>query len=187
MRKEIVVTCAALVAALSGCGGSSVHSEHAAHGPPQPAPARRGETPVDVVPTFARDTARLRAATAAFRSLDSAAAAGYPRTMPECIAHPTLGGMGHHSTNEKLLDARVEVERPEVLVYRRTADGGFALTGVEYMVPFSAHPREAAPPTVMGQALKPFDRGKFWYRHVWIWLENPSGLFEDWNPKVTCG
>ena len=186
MRTAMLVMSAAGVAALIGCGGNNMHGDHAA----QSAPALRmmtGAPRAQGVPSFARDTARLRAATAAFRSLDSAAAAGYPRTMPECVSHPTLGGMGHHITNEKLLDARVEVERPEVLVYRRTADGGFALTGVEYMVPFSAHPREAAPPTVMGQELKPFDRGKFWYRHVWIWLENPSGLFEDWNPKVSCG
>jgi hypothetical protein len=25
-----------------------------------------------------------------------------------------------------------------------------------------------------------------WYLHVWIWEPNPSGLFADWNPSVTC-
>jgi len=22
--------------------------------------------------------------------------------------------------------------------------------------------------------------------HVWIWRENPSGMFADWNPTVHC-
>jgi hypothetical protein len=183
-----MVLCAVGATTLGGCGGGSMHREHGAAGAPDSRLASAAGVPGQGVPSFARDTARLRSATAAFRWVDSAAAAGYPSTpMPGCISHPTLGGMGYHLTNEKLLDDRIEVERPEILVYQRTPSGEFALTGVEYMVPFSAHPREKPAPTVMGQALKPFDRGKFWYRHVWIWLANPAGLFEDWNPKVTCG
>jgi len=38
----------------------------------------------------------------------------------------------------------------------------------------------------MGQKLKPFEPGKFWYLHAWVWTDNPSGLFADWNPKVRC-
>jgi hypothetical protein len=22
--------------------------------------------------------------------------------------------------------------------------------------------------------------------HAWIWKINPAGMFEDWNPNVTC-
>ena len=22
--------------------------------------------------------------------------------------------------------------------------------------------------------------------HVWLWKHNPSGLFAEWNPSVTC-
>lgn len=25
-----------------------------------------------------------------------------------------------------------------------------------------------------------------WVLHVWLWRGNPSGLFEDWNPTVSC-
>ena len=25
-----------------------------------------------------------------------------------------------------------------------------------------------------------------WALHVWIWEDNPSGIFADWNPRVTC-
>ncbi|HEX7978899.1 MAG TPA: hypothetical protein VF461_09875 [Gemmatimonadaceae bacterium] len=193
MRNAIVVLCAVGAAALVGCGGKSVHAAHSL----EPSPSARlgpndgaqgGSGPMYARDsTFARDSARLRAATAAFRSLEAAVAAGYPADAPGCLANAAMGGgMGYHHTNEKLLDDSIEVERPEILVYGRGKNGEYVLNGVEYMVPFSAHPRELPAPTVMGQKLKAFDRGKFWYRHVWIWLENPKGLFEDWNPKVTC-
>jgi hypothetical protein len=73
-----------------------------------------------------------------------------------------------------------------MLVYERLADGEYRLNGVEYIVPFSVLPPTAAPPTVMGQNLKPAPSLDLWYLHVWIWLENPSGLFADWNPLVKC-
>ncbi len=38
----------------------------------------------------------------------------------------------------------------------------------------------------MGQNLKPARSLGLWYLHVWVWQENPSGLFADWNPSVKC-
>lgn len=133
-----------------------------------------------------RDTARVRAATAAFRDLDAAVAAGYAASVDRCIAHPRDGGMGFHHANERLMDDRLEVERPEILVYARTPDGGYVLNGVEYIVPYTSRPPDAQPPRVMGQALKRSDALGLWYLHVWIWNENPRGLFGDWNPHVRC-
>jgi hypothetical protein len=134
----------------------------------------------------ARDVARIRAATAPFRVLDSAVAAGYARDVPSCIQHQPHGAMGYHHVNAKLLDDRLELDRPEMLVYARTAGGDYKLNGVEYIVPFSARPRDATPPTVMGEALKPSDALGLWYLHVWAWERNPSGLLADWNPAVKC-
>ena len=133
-----------------------------------------------------RDLERIRNATAAFKSLDAAVAAGYQRNVPQCIAHPTLGGMGYHHTNDALLDDKLDLDHPEILVYEKTATGEYKLNGVEFYVPYSAHPRDAAPPVIMGQPLTPFDPGKFWYRHVWVWTDNPSGVFADWDPDVKC-
>ena len=187
MRIRIAIACAG-AAALVGCNGGNAHARHGLESTTATSRPADGVVygPAMATVDVARDTARLRAATAAFRSLDGAVAAGYPAAIPGCIAHPTLGGMGYHHTNDKLLDDVIEVERPEVLVYRKLPTGEYALSGVEYMVPFSARPRTETPPVVMGQELKPFDQGKFWYRHVWAWLDNPRGLFEDWNPTVTC-
>jgi len=142
--------------------------------------AQASRTPLD------RDLERIRNATAAFKSLDAAVAAGYQRNVPQCIAHPTLGGMGYHHTNDALLDDKLDLDHPEILVYAKTATGEYKLNGVEFYVPYSAHPRDAAPPVIMGQQLTPFDPGKFWYRHVWVWTDNPSGVFADWDPDVKC-
>jgi len=143
--------------------------------------------PSTLSPSVARDIARLRTATAPFKSLDSAVAAGYARAVAQCISHPQLGGMGYHHQNSALVDGKLEVEHPEILVYRRAPGGAYELTGVEYEVPYAVAPRDSTPPTIMGQPLKRFDAIKMWYLHVWPWLENPAGMFADWNPRVTCG
>lgn len=132
------------------------------------------------------DTARVRTATAAFRQLDSAVAVGYAPSVARCIGHPQHGVMGFHHTNRALMDDRVEVERPEILLYSREEGGEYRLNGVEYIVPYTARSREATPPRVMGQALKRSDELQLWYLHVWVWRENPAGLFADWNPTVRC-
>ena len=185
MRKAILVMYVVGAVTAVGCSGGSLRHDHAAGATEQTRSS--GSTPPSAMRSpIDRDTARLRAATAAFRSLDAAVAAGYSPSGGSCISHPTQGAMGFHHNNAKLTDDRVELERPEVLVYQRTPSGEYALTGVEYFVPFSARPRDAEPPTIMGQQLKPFDQGKFWYLHAWVFLENPAGLFADWNPKVSC-
>ena len=131
------------------------------------------------------DVTAVRAATESFKVLDNAVAAGYERDIPHCVANPAEGGMGFHHKNAALRDARLEVDKPEILLYARTPDGQYKLTGVEYIVPISAWSR-VEPPTIMGQNLKRSESLGIWYLHVWIWEQNPSGLFADWNPRVRC-
>jgi hypothetical protein len=133
-----------------------------------------------------RDVARIRVATEPFKSLDQAVAAGYQREVRQCIDNPPQGAMGYHHPNRALLDDKIEVEKPEMLVYERLPDGEYRLNGVEYIVPLSVWPQTKEPPVVMGQELKPAPSLGIWYRHVWVWQENPSGLFADWNPNVKC-
>jgi hypothetical protein len=93
--------------------------------------------------------------------------------------------MGYHFTNKALRDATLDVEKPEVLVYEKMADGSFAFNGVEYVVPIPAWTSDA-PPTIMGQPLKKADKLGIYYLHVWIWKASPTGVFADWNPDVKC-
>lgn len=132
------------------------------------------------------DVARIRAATAPFKSLDAAVAAGYAAHVARCIDNPPHGAMGYHHQNDALLDDQLDIERPEMLVYERLPSGDYRLNGVEYIVPFSHRPASAEPPVIMGQKLKPAPALNLWYLHVWAFTENPSGVFADWNPLVEC-
>jgi hypothetical protein len=132
------------------------------------------------------DIARLRAATDPFHNLDAAVAAGYPRTVADCLIHEQHGAMGYHHLNRSYVDAKLEVEHPEILLYERLADNTYRLNGVEFIVPFSVWPRDSVPPTLMGQTLHREENLKIWYLHVWAWTNNRDGIFSGFNPDVKC-
>jgi len=166
-----LVACIALIAACAGARGpaADVSPSATAWGP-------------EVQQAFAR----VRAATSRFHDLDSAVAAGYGRNVPRCIAHPHHGAMGFHHVNSALVDRQLEVERPEILVFERGADGHYTLNGVEYIVPYARWPRDSVPPQIMGVSLLPADDLGLWYLHMWVWKNNELGLFAPWNPAVRC-
>jgi hypothetical protein len=129
---------------------------------------------------------RVRSATSSFVSLDSAVAAGYARDVQQCFDHPQHGAMGFHHVNRAYVDARVDVDRPEILLYERKADGTYALNGVEYIIPYTRWPRDSVAPRIFGLDLKREDDLKLWYLHMWAWTTNSAGLFADYNPGVKC-
>jgi hypothetical protein len=131
-----------------------------------------------------RDVARARAATARFKSAEAAVAAGYPATT-QCVEKQPEGAMGLHYGNIALQDTTLDVEKPEVLVYEKMADGSVKLNGVEYIVPLAAWKGDQ-PPALMGQPFKKAEGLGIWYLHVWIWEPSPTGLFANWNPRVKC-
>jgi hypothetical protein len=156
-----------------------------AQAPPMPSSSDAAIVPTGFGKSVDRDIERVRKATEKFKDLDRAVAAGYAREVPHCIANPPQGAMGFHHGNGALFDDHLQVDKPEILVYGRTSRGDYKLNGVEYVVPISAWTRDE-PPTIMGQHLKKAPQLELWYLHVWIWEPNPSGLFADWNPHVTC-
>lgn len=127
---------------------------------------------------------RIRRVTRRFHDIAAAHAAGYPTEVPQCVESPA-GGMGHHYIRRDLLDDSLDVEKPEILVYAPTRDGRLKFAGVEYVVPYAAWSEDTAP-RILGQALKRSDELQIWYLHVWVWEENPKGMFADWNPAVKC-
>jgi hypothetical protein len=138
-------------------------------------------------PQAAAGIARLREATKPFRVLDSAVAAGYTASVAACLVHEHHGAMGYHHNNPRLADGKVEIERPEILLYERMPSGEYRLNGVEYIVPYRSWSRDSIAPTVMGETMKREDNLKFWYLHAWAWSENTDGMFSDFNPTVRCG
>jgi hypothetical protein len=159
----------------------SVHAQRS----PTDSTSDPGIVPTGFGDAVNRDVRAVRVATESFAALENAVAAGYEGEVSHCVEDPRLGGMGFHHKNPALRDGNLEVAKPEILLYERTEDGRYLLTGVEYVVPISAWSRSDSP-IMMGQTLKRSDSLEIWYLHAWIWKRNPSGLFADWNPRVTC-
>jgi len=147
------------------------------------------------------ELAQVRAVTARFHRIEEAIAAGYElgwvngsgvRIITGCVSHPIAGAMGYHYFNAVLMaDNGVDPLEPEVLVYAPAADGGLKLVAVEWVVlgPRSNPPGVPTPPSVLGMEmhiLVPYPGPDFWIMHAWVWANNPAGMFEDWNPEVSC-
>ena len=68
------------------------------------------------------------------------------------------------------------------------------LVALEYVVFQDAWRAEHATgkPQLFGQKFELVKEGNryglpaFYELHLWAWKHNPSGTFEDWNPRVTC-
>ncbi|MGH8871533.1 MAG: hypothetical protein ACRDWS_06130 [Acidimicrobiia bacterium] len=125
-------------------------------------------------------------ATAAFQDVAMAEAAGYASTMDSlgCFEDAEAGGMGLHYLNESLMDDAVDITTPEALVYELDANGEIAgLVAHEYIVPVEAWTAAEAP-NLFEMDFHQHSVLPLWVLHAWIWKDNPSGVFEDWNPAV---
>ena len=138
----------------------------------------------DAMTTGDRVAATL--ASAAFQDVAVAAAAGYASSLEAlgCFQSPERGGMGVHYINGSLLDATVDVAKPEALVYELDSAGRVAgLVAHEYIVPIDAW-TSSAPPVLFGREFHRHPTLPLWVLHTWLWKDNPAGVFEDWNPAV---
>lgn len=133
-----------------------------------------------------QELAALRALTAPFHDIEAAMAAGWSTELTPCLSHPTEGAMGHHYANMALLDGTVELLGPETLLYEPRRNGGMRLVAVEYLVPFDILPPDADAPELLGQHFHANTDAGVWALHVWIWRNNPAGMFADWNANVSC-
>ena len=167
------------IALLSGCGGEVIPTETTAHVQPRAAASQMFGAAANA------DLAALRAATAPFHDFATATAAGWSTQITACMASPA-GGMGFHYGNVALIDGAVSVEKPELLLYEPESNGRLRLVAVEYIIPYTRRSRSATPPVLFGQEFKQNDTFQLWALHAWVWKDNPSGMFADWNPRVTC-
>ncbi|MGI9627001.1 MAG: hypothetical protein ACR2QM_09210 [Longimicrobiales bacterium] len=126
----------------------------------------------------------IRKATRPFKTFENAAPGGYVAKLSECVESPA-GGMGYHYGNPALIDTQLDPLRPEILLYEPRKNGSLRFVGVEYIVPIDAW-TENDPPEVNGFSLHRNDLLGLWLLHVWTERHNPSGTFEDFNPRVSC-
>jgi hypothetical protein len=164
-----------------GCGSDSISKQTGS--PLQPSVAISAshghESSVE------RDLATLRHVTSAFHDFATANEAGWSAKITDCMESHE-GGMGFHYGNPKLIDGVARVDEPELLLYEPERDGQLRLVAVEYIIPYTALSREAPAPELFGQKFKQNDAFQLWGLHAWVWKENPSGIFADWNPRVSC-
>lgn len=145
-------------------------------------------------PGVIRDLAMAWAATARFRNLERAIAAGYPEDATGCLDFPDgymafgPGAMTTHWINFDYFDdgGALDVVHPEALQYEPQADGSMRLVSVEYIIPESDLPRTAEPPVLFGRQMLFHPDFGVWATHVWLWKYNPYGIFADVNPNVGC-
>ncbi len=139
-----------------------------------------------------QDIAALKQAVLPLETLTAAQQAGYSVVVADpgdghtCLSDPQQGAMGVHYLNAALVDDTVIVTHPEALIYEPQQNGPPKFVGVEYVIPFSIHAEDQAPPTLFGQPFMKNDTFQLWGLHVWVGRHNPSGEFAMWNPDVSC-
>lgn len=126
--------------------------------------------------------ARLRAAVAPYHNLQKALDDGFAQ-ITQCVSLPGVGAMGYHYA-QLPFDGEAEYLSPEALVYAPQA-GRTMLAAVEYIIPQPLW-TSSEPPSLFGQDFHKNDVLGIWALHVWLFKHNPAGIFEDWNPTVTC-
>ena len=104
--------------------------------------------------------------------------------------NPRISGTGTHT----------DFTKPAILLYEPRADGSLELVGVENLVFKSAWAAagNTQPPVYQGVAWNsmeddpatPVDEGHMFTphfdRHVWLYRENPKGIYEQFNTNVSC-
>ena len=161
-------------------------SAHAAHGA-----TSRAFNNGELTPEQKQAIAEVRNVTTRFRDIAFATAptaqggGGYTLQFPAgCAASPNDGAQGFHYLNEGLVDATVELLKPELVMYEPGPNGQMNLVGVDYIVPLALSP---TPPTLLGVPFAPLGPPlNVWALHIWAQRPNPSGMFAPWNPKVSC-
>jgi hypothetical protein len=104
--------------------------------------------------------------------------------------NPRVSGTGTHT----------DFTKPSILIYEPQKDGSLALVAVENLVFIKAWEAagNSAPPSFQGV---PYDRmvddpatktdeahmfEPHYDRHVWLFRDNPRGVFAQYNPNATC-
>ena len=152
--------------------------------------------------THSPELQKLKAALEKYQDPYVAVRDGYFSTVG-CVHYPkpgghgqvsyVAGGMGVHFINPPLIGPAPDPTRPSLLLYEPDAGGKLHLVGAEWFVPLATGVKER--PQLFG---RPFDgpmeghepllpRDLHHYDlHVWLWKENPAGLFSPTNPNVKC-
>lgn len=130
--------------------------------------------------------ATLRRVTAAYHDLDAAIADGFVLLHP-CEERPDEGPVGTVYVHfDRLLDGVIDPASPDALIYEPSRNGRPKLVGAEFALPYVMW-SEPEPPQFLGATFQPEEEFGVYGLHVWVWRNNPEGLFAESNPRVSCG
>lgn len=116
----------------------------------------------------------------------------YPAGGSEGTMSYPAGGMGVHFLNLSYVGPELDPAKPQVLIYEPVGDK-LQLVAAEWFMP--AGMVSGSPPSIFGHELqgpmkghKPLmpDGMHHYDLHVWLWKENPAGVFSPTNPAVSC-
>ena len=128
--------------------------------------------------------ATLRRATARYHDLDVALADSFV-FLADCEVREegAVGLMYVHFA--RLLDGRADPSAPDALIYEPRAGGRPRLVAAELAIPYALW-TESEPPTFLGAEFEREDEFGVYGLHLWLWRQNPDGLFAETNPNVSC-
>ena len=163
------------------------------------APAARAQGPNTA--TSSPDIEAARAALAKYSDPFAAIKDGYFSTVA-CMDFPTgakdgpveypPGAMGVHFLNAANIGPTLDPAKPQVLIYEPVGNK-LVLAGAEWFVPVQVAGDVA--PTIFGQTLAgPMDGHepimpvglRHYDLHVWLWKDNPKGMFTSTNANLKC-
>ena len=108
------------------------------------------------------------------------------------IVYPP-GTMGVHLLNPANIGPKLDPAKPQVLIYEPTKDNKLKLVAAEWFMPVEAAGGVA--PEIFGQKLAgPMDGHepimpaalRHYDLHVWLWKDNPKGVFTSTNSAAKC-
>jgi hypothetical protein len=141
-------------------------------------------------PTLTPELEAARDQLAKYKDPVAAVRDGYFSTLG-CV-HYESGAMGVHFLNPALISPVLDLAKPQILVYEPVGDR-LELVAAEWFVPLATGVKQR--PTLFG---RPFDGPMAGHEplmpnelhhydlHVWLFKENPRGVFAVTNPDVSC-
>jgi hypothetical protein len=149
-----------------------------------------------------------RRASRKYMNIKRAVRDGY-RPWGGCMQRPD-GAMGYHYINlKKFYDPALAITSPDGLLYIPNENGELELKGIEHLsviyqdgAPYMGcgANNQTCPPAAPNPAPALYRGRSFvgpmaghmptmpWHfdEHVWLWAPTPAGVFQPWNPGVSC-
>lgn len=121
-----------------------------------------------------------------YRDIEVALDEGFVGLVPgACV--PNMGI--HLIKPSRADDAKLNIRKPEILVYEPLKDGSYKLVAAEWYVP--AEETHKTPKLFNQKFQGPMDNhdgspGQHYDLHAWLFKKNPDGMFTPDNKRVSC-